>query len=221
MRRQRLIALPCILCLASTIVAAEPAKVTTDHKFVDKLVADLGFQPSELIERVRYLADIPYEAPVQRRLSYCVERYADRIAADVKLHETVAAEAEQKACAQFGLCRDAGRPQIDQSVLYAELLRVLASEMRGERRAEASTAFREHESFVKFGRHLARTNGIESNFHQASLVTGEVSGPYIRASCPYSLTSWPILILGLIGACLLAGALALVYKKKMVKAAPT
>jgi hypothetical protein len=35
------------------------------------------------------------------------------------------------------------------------------------------------------------------------------------------LTSWPILILGLIGACLLAGALALVYRKSTMNAAPT
>ena len=210
-----------VLLLTSTIAGAETATVTSDHKFVGAVVADLGFQPRELIERVRYLASVPYEAPVQHRLSYCVERYAGRIATDAKLRETVAAEADQRACEQFGLCQDPGRQQIDQSLLYAELLRVLASEMRGEMRAEFSQVFKEHESFVAFGRHLARTNGIEGTFRQASIVTGEVSAPYIHDSCPYSWKSWPVLMSGLIGAGLLAGLLALVYKRTMVKAAPT
>ena len=124
-----------------TIAQAETATVTSDYKFVDQLVADLGFQPSDLIERVRYLADVPSEAPMQRQLSYCVQGFADRIATDAKLREQVAFEVEQGACGQFGLCKDPALQQVDQSMFYVELLQVLASEMRGEKRAEFEPCF--------------------------------------------------------------------------------
>ena len=58
-----------VLFLTWTVVAAETATVTSDDKFVDGLASDLGFQPSDLIERVRYLANLPSEAPMQHRLS--------------------------------------------------------------------------------------------------------------------------------------------------------
>ena len=51
-----------VLFLNWTIAVAETAAVPSDYKFLDELVSDLGFQPSELIERVRYLANIPSEA---------------------------------------------------------------------------------------------------------------------------------------------------------------
>src|SRR4249920_1838382 len=41
-----------ILLQSWTIVAAEEAAIPSDHKFVDELVSELGFQPTDLIERV-------------------------------------------------------------------------------------------------------------------------------------------------------------------------
>jgi hypothetical protein len=208
-----------ILFLAGTIAGGQPATVTSDQKFVDELVADLGFQPSALIERVRHLASVPSEAPAQRRLSYCVEQYADRIVTDVKLHERVTSEVDQRACDRFQLCLRPDQQRIHQSANYAELLRVLASEMRGEMRAASSQAFTEHEAFVQFGRRLASLRGVEEAFSQAASVNGEISAPYILASCPHAWNRWPILVSGLIAACLLAGVLVLLYSKRSVKPA--
>jgi hypothetical protein len=84
-----------------TSAGGQTAPVTSDDKFVDGLIADLGFQPRELIERVRYLANVPYEAPTQRRLSYCVDGYADKIAKDVKLHERVVSEVAREPARDF------------------------------------------------------------------------------------------------------------------------
>jgi hypothetical protein len=209
-----------ILSLTWTIAWGETAAtVTSDPKFVDELVADLGFRPRGLLERVRYLAGISYEAPMQRRLSYCVEAYADRIATDAELHEKVVSEVEQRACARFQTCPSEGLKRVDQSSAYAELLRVLAGEMRGEKRAETSQVFMEHEAFVEFGRRLARLKGIEEAFGRAAAVNGEVSAPHILASCPRAWSRWPILLSGFITTCLLVGALAVYYKRKM-KSAP-
>ena len=104
-----------ILFESWTIVAAEEAAIPSDHKFVDELVSELGFQPSDLIERVRQLANMPSEAAIQHRMSYCVQGYADRIATDAKLREKVASEVEERTCAQLGLCQERGQQQIDQS----------------------------------------------------------------------------------------------------------
>ena len=130
-----------VLFLNWTIAVAETAAVPSDYKFLDELVSDLGFQPSDLIERVRYLANIPSEATIQHRLSYCVQGYADRIATDAKLREKVVSEVEDRTCAQLGLCQERGQQRTDQSLLYAELLHVLAGEMRGEKRAEFEPGF--------------------------------------------------------------------------------
>jgi hypothetical protein len=202
-----------------TGAGGQTAPVTSDDKFVDELIADLGFQPRELIERVRYLTNVPYEAPTQRRLSYCVDGYADRIAKDVKLHERVVSEVDQRACARFQLCLRPDQQRVNQSENYAKLLRVLASEMRGERRAELSPVFTEHETFVQFGRRLASLRGVEEAFSQAASVNGEISAPYILASCPHAWNRWPILVSGLIAAGLLAGVLVLLYSKRSVKPA--
>jgi hypothetical protein len=202
-----------------TSAGGQGAAVTSDDKFVDELIADLGFQPRELIERVRYLANVPYEAPTQRRLSYCVDGYANRIAKDVKLYERVVSEVDQRACARFQLCLRPDQQRVNQSENYAKLLRVLASEMRGERRAESSPVFMEHETFVQFGRRLASLRGVEEAFSQAASVNGEISAPYILASCPHASNRWPILVSGLIAACLLAGVLVLLYSKRSVKPA--
>ena len=218
-RQARLIA-GSLLFLICTAQCAQTDNITSDRKFVDDLIADLGFQPKELIERVRYLSSVPYEAPMQRRLSYCVEAYARKIAADVNLHEKIISEVDQRACARFQLCPREGVQRVAQSSAYAELLRVLASEMRGKKRAEDSRTFTEHESFVEFGRRLARLKGIEDAFSQASAVNGEISAPYILASCPYDWRSWPVLIAGLIGVCLLAGVFAFVYGRRY-KTAPS
>ena len=209
-----------ILFQTWTIAWADTAAVPADYKFVDELISDLGFQPSDLIERVRYLAGIPSEAPTQHQLSYCVQGYADRISTDAKLREEVATEVEKRTCAQLGLCQERGM-QTDKSLIYAELLHVLAGEMRGEKRADTSRAFQETDSFVEFGRHLARADGIEDTFRRVSYVSGQVSARHIRDSCPYSWNSWLILVSGLIGTCLLGGVLAFIYKKKLVKPAPT
>ena len=210
-----------VLLQASTIVSAEEAAIPSDHKFVDELVSELGFQPSDLIERVRQLANMPSEAAIQHRLSYCVQGYADRIATDAKLREKVASEVEERTCAQLGLCQERGQQQIDQSSLYAELLRVVAGEMRGEKRADSSKAFQEHEQFVDFGRHLARQRGIEETFRQASYVSARVSARHIRESCPSLWNTWLVQVSGVLGICLLGEVLALVYKRKTVKTAPT
>jgi hypothetical protein len=61
-----------ILIQSWAIVAAEEAAIPSDHNFVDELVSELGFQPTDLIERVRQLSNIPSEAAMQHRLSYCV-----------------------------------------------------------------------------------------------------------------------------------------------------
>src|SRR5262245_54112179 len=113
-----------------TSAGGQTAPVTSDEKFVDELIADLGFQPVELIERFRYLANVPYEAPTQRRLSYCVDGYADKIAKDVKLHERVVSEVDQRACARFQLCLRPDQQRVNQSESYTKLLRVMASEIR-------------------------------------------------------------------------------------------
>jgi hypothetical protein len=204
-----------VLLLTWTIAWGEPATITSDRKFVDGLVADLGFQPRRVIERVRYFANIPSEAPMQRRLSSCVEGYANRFATDIKLREKVANEVDQRTCERFQLCPRKGLKRIDQSPVYVELLRVLAREMRGEKLAESNQTFMEHEAFVEFGRRLARLRGVEEAFSQASTANGEISGPYILASCPYAWNSWPILASGLIAICLLVGVFGVVYKRKL------
>jgi hypothetical protein len=153
-----------VLLLTCTIASGEPATITSDPQFIDELVADLGFQPRHVIERVRYLASIPSEASMQRRLSSCVEGYADRYATDVKLREKVASEVDRRTCARFQLCPREGLKRIDQSPVYVELLRVLAREMRGEKGADSNKTFMEHEAFVNFGRRLARLRGVEEAF---------------------------------------------------------
>jgi hypothetical protein len=204
-----------------TIVAAEEAAIPSDHKFVDEIVSELGFQPTDLIQRVRQLSNIPSEAAMQHRLSYCVQGYADRIATDAKLREKVASEVEERTCAQLGLCQERGQQRIDQSSLYAELLRVVAGEMRGEKRADSSNVFQEHEQFVEFGRHLARQSGIEETFRQASYVSAQISARHIRESCPPLWNSWLIQVSALIGIGVLGVVLALVYKRTTIKPAPT
>ena len=92
-------------------------------------------------------------------------------------------------CAAWPMPRH-GQQRIDQSSLYAELLRVVAGEMRGEKRANSSKVFREHEQFVEFGRHLARQGGIEERFRLASYVSAGVSARHIRESCPSLWNSW-------------------------------
>jgi hypothetical protein len=47
-----------LLLQTLTVVWAEEAAIPSDHKFVDELVSELGFQPSDLIERVRQLANM-------------------------------------------------------------------------------------------------------------------------------------------------------------------
>jgi hypothetical protein len=210
-----------ILFESWTIVAAEEAAIPSDHKFVDEIVSELGFQPTDLIQRVRQLSNIPSEAAMQHRLSYCVQGYADRIATDAKLREKVASEVEERTCAQLGLCQERGQQRIDQSSLYAELLRVVAGEMRGEKRADSSNVFQEHEQFVEFGRHLARQSGIEETFRQASYVSAQISARHIRESCPPLWNSWLIQVGALIGIGVLGVVLALVNKRTTIKPAPT
>ena len=210
-----------ILFESWTIVAAEEAAIPSDHKFVDEIVSELGFQPTDLIQRVRQLSNIPSEAAMQHRLSYCVQGYADRIATDAKLREKVASEVEERTCAQLGLCQERGQQRIDQSSLYAELLRVVAGEMRGEKRADSSNVFQEHEQFVEFGRHLARQSGIEETFRQASYVSAQISARHIRESCPPLWNSWLIQVSALIGIGVLGVVLALVYKRTTIKPALT
>jgi hypothetical protein len=210
-----------ILFESWTIVAAEEAAIPSDHKFVDEILSELGFQPTDLIQRVRQLSNIPSEAAMQHRLSYCVQGYADRIATDAKLREKVASEVEERTCAQLGLCQERGQQRIDQSSLYAELLRVVAGEMRGEKRADSSNVFQEHEQFVEFGRHLARQSGIEETFRQASYVSAQISARHIRESCPPLWNSWLIQVSALIGIGVLGVVLALVYKRTTIKPAPT
>jgi hypothetical protein len=210
-----------ILFESWTIVAAEEAAIPSDHKFVDEIVSELGFQPTDLIQRVRQLSNIPSEAAMQQRLSYCVQGYADRIATDAKLREKVASEVEERTCAQLGLCQERGQQRIDQSPLYAELLRVVAGEMRGEKRADSSNVFQEHEQFVEFGRHLARQSGIEETFRQASYVSAQISARHICESCPPLWNSWLIQVSALISIGVPGVVLALVYKRTTIKPAPT
>ena len=210
-----------ILFQSWAIVAAEEAAIPSDHNFVDEIVSELGFQPTDLIERVRQLSNIPSEAAMQHRLSYCVEGYADRIATDANLREKVASEVEERTCAQLGLCQERGQQRIDQSSLYAELLRVVADEMRGEKRADTSKVFQEHEQFVEFGRHLARQSGVEETFRQASYVSAQVSARHIRESCPSLWNSWLVRVSAFIGVGLLGVVLAVVYKRTGIKPAPT
>jgi len=214
-----LIAVVLALPTTGTIALGQTAAISSDENFVDGLIADLGFQPRELIERVRYLAKVPHEAPTQHRLSYCVDAYADRISKDPKWHGQVVAEAEQTACTRFQLCPRADRQPVDQSANYAALLRVLAREMRGEEGADSSQAFTEHEAFVKFGRRLASLRGVEDGFKQAAAVNGEVSAPHILASCSPAWPMWPIVVGGLIAVCAAAGGLALLYNRKPAKPA--
>jgi hypothetical protein len=212
----------CVILFQSwTIIGAEEAAMPSDHNFVDELVSELGFEPSDLIERIRQLSSIPSEAAMQHRLSYCVQGYAERLATDAQLREKVASDVEELTCAQLNLCKERGQQQIDQSSLYAELLHVVAGEMRGEKRADSSKVFQEHEQFVDFGRHLARQSGIEETFRQASYVSARVSARHIRESCPSLWNSWLIQVSALIGIGLLGGVLALVYKRTTIKPAPT
>ena len=210
-----------ILSQSWTIVAAEEAAIPSDHNFVDELVSELGFQPADLIERIRQLSNIPSEAAMQHRLSYCVQGYADRIATDANLREKIASEVEERTCAQLGLCRERDQQRTDQSSLYAELLRVVAGEMRAEKRADSSKVFQEHEQFVEFGRHLARQKGVEETFRQASYVSAQVSARHIRESCPSLWNSWLVQASAWIGIGLLGVVLALIYKKTRIKPAPT
>ena len=79
--------------------------------------------------------------------------------------------------------KTASQQRIDQSSLYAELLRVVADEMRGKKGENFSKTFQEHEQFVEFGRHLARQSGVEETFRQASYVSAQVSArhAFVRA----------------------------------------
>ena len=52
-----------ILFQSWTIVAAEEEAIPSDHNFVDELVSELGFQPTDLIERV---GSSPTSRPKQR-----------------------------------------------------------------------------------------------------------------------------------------------------------
>jgi hypothetical protein len=194
-----------ILIQSWSIVGAEEAAIPSDYNFLDELLSDLGFQPTDLIERVRQLSNIPSEAAMQHRLSYCVQGYADRIATDAKLREKVASEVEERTCVQLGLCQDRSQQRIDQSFLYAELLRVVADEMRGKKGADFSKTFQEH----------------EETFRQASYVSAQVSARHIRESCPSLWNSWPVQVSGLLGLCLVGGVITLVYKTLRVRAAPT
>ena len=133
-----------IILFQSSTGVAEEAAIPSDHNFVDELVSELGFQPADLIERIRQLSNLPSEAAMQHRLSYCVQGYADRIATDANLREKIASEVEERTCAQLGLCRERDQQRTDQSSLYAELLRVVAVEMRAEKRADSSKVFQEH-----------------------------------------------------------------------------
>jgi hypothetical protein len=108
-----------ILFQSWAIVAAEEAAIPSDHNFVDEIVSELGFQPADLIERIRQLSNLPSEAAMQHRLSYCVQGYADRIATDANLREKIASEVEERTCAQLGLCRERDQQRTDQSSLYA------------------------------------------------------------------------------------------------------
>jgi len=188
-------------------------ETTSDQDLIKQVITDLGFQPTVLIERVRHFSDIPERASIQNRLSHCIDRYAARIATDSRFHEKVVSRIDQRACALLQLCRTPDGPQIDQSSTYAELLRVVASEMRGKRLAESNPLFVEHESFVQFGRHLATVSSIERNFLEAANVAGEVSAPYILDSCPDWWKSWPILLSGLMLVCLLGGVLAFLLRR--------
>src|SRR5258708_7010077 len=47
------------------------------------------------------------------------------------------------------------------------------------RSARTRAGFQEHESFVEFGRHLARADGIEDTFRRVSYVSGQVSAGHI------------------------------------------
>ena len=98
---------------------------------------------------------------------------------------------------------------------------MVAGEMRGEKRADSSNVFQEHEQFVEFGRHLARQSGIEETFRQASYVSAQISARHIRESCPPLWNSWLIQVSGLIGIGVLGVVLALVYKRTTIKPAPT
>ena len=51
-----------ILIQSWSIVGAEEAAIPSDYNFLDELLSDLGFQPTDLIERVRQLSNIPSEA---------------------------------------------------------------------------------------------------------------------------------------------------------------
>ena len=218
-RRFVMVLIAIALALPAGTIALGQA-ISSDENFVDGLIADLGFQPRELIERVRYLAKVPYEAPTQHRLSYCVDAYADRISKDPKWHNQVVAEAERTACTRFQLCPRPDRQLVDQSANYAALLHVLAREMRGEMSADSSQAFTEHEAFVKFGRRLASLRGVEDGFKQAASINGELSAPHILASCPPTWPMWPIVVGGLIAACAAAAGLVFVYNRRAAKPAP-
>ena len=133
----------------------------------------------------------------------------------------MATEVEERTCAQLGLCQERGQQRVDQSSLYAELLRVVAGEMRAEKRADFSKLFQEHEQFVEFGRHLARQKGVEETFRQASYVSAQVSARHIRESCPSLWNSWLVQASAWIGIGLLGVVLALIYKRITIKPAPT
>jgi hypothetical protein len=137
------------------------------------------------------------------------------------LREKIASEVEERTCAQLGLCRERDQQRTDQSSLYAELLRVVAGEMRAEKRADSSKVFQEHEQFVEFGRHLARQKGVEETFRQASYVSAQVSARHIRESCPSLWNSWLVQVSAWIGIGLLGVAVTLVYKRTRINPSPT
>ena len=97
----------------------------------------------------------------------------------------------------------------------------LATITCGEKRADTSKVFQEHEQFVEFGRHLARQSGIEETFRLASYVSAQVSARHIRESCPSLWNSWLVQVSALIGVGLLGVVLAVVYKRTGIKPAPT
>ena len=201
-----------ILIQSWSIVGAEEAAIPSDYNFLDELLSDLGFQPTDLIQRVRQLSNYRRKQPCSigcptvfrgmptgsQLTQNCARRWRPRL--------------RQRICVQLGLCQDRSQQRIDQSSLYAELLRVVADEMRGKKGADFSKTFQEHEQFVEFGRHLARQSGVEETFRQASYVSARVSARHIRESCPSLWNSRPVQVSGLLGLCLVGRGHYIRYK---------
>jgi hypothetical protein len=190
-----LTALATLIVMVVDAVTAEAQNVPSDHKILSVFIANMMDGPDEAITKVRAGAADPVHGSNVRRLGVCVDRYAAAIAQDARLRTKVAEEVDHRVCARdVALCRSAAKQQILQLQLGADVMKVLAAEMRGVRTAETSDVFRSWNFQVntvgRLLRQLAQTDWVLAQTLQdwspILLMVGELQATRILEACESS-----------------------------------